>query len=156
MLRRTHELALKTVGRLPSGLRMFLVHRAAPSYSVGAMCVVIRDDGARLLVRNSYRKGWSVPGGLLKRGEEASDAAVREIREEAGLEIELVGEPRVVVDPRPRRVDVIYRARPVHGADTTAVAASSPEILEVRWFGRDEPLPPLQPESQEALSKVTA
>ena len=154
MLDRAHALALKTVGRLPARVRTFLVHRAAPSYSVGAMCVIVRDDGARLLVRHSYRKGWGVPGGLLKRGEEASDGAVRETHEEVGLRVVLVGEPSVVIDPRPRRVDVIYLARPAPGADTEAAEPSSPEVVEVRWFGKDEPLPPLQRESERALDKV--
>ena len=155
MLDRVQTLALRTVGALPKGVRRFLVHRAAPSYSVGAMCVVVRDDGARLLVRHSYRKGWGVPGGLLKRGEEAADAAVRETREEVDLDVELVGEPSVVVEPHPRRVDVIYLARPAPGSDPNAVAPSSPEVVEVRWFGRDEPLPPLQEESKKALEART-
>ena len=154
MLDRAQALAFKAIGRLPAGVRTFLVHRAAPTYSVGAMCVIVREDGARLLVRHSYRKGWGVPGGLLKRGEEASDGAVRETVEETGLEVVLVGEPSVVVDPKPGRVDVIYLARPAPGADPDAVAPTSPEVVEVRWFGRDEPLPTLQKESQRALDKV--
>lgn len=154
MLDRVQALALKVVGRLPRRVRTFLVHRAVPSYSVGAMCVVIRDDGARLLVRHSYRQGWGVPGGLLKRGEEAVDAALRETREEVGLDIVVVGEPAVVVDPGPRRVDVIYLAHPAPGSDPHDVTPSSPEVIEARWFGRDEPLPPLQTESKKALETV--
>lgn len=154
MLRRPAGLALRAIGLLPPRVRIFLVHRAAPSYSVGAMCVVIRDGGARLLVRQSYRKGWAVPGGLLKRGEEAADAAVRETQEEVGLAVELVGDPYVAVDPRPRRVDVIYRARPAPGSDPDAVEPASAEVVEVRWFAPDEPLPSLQPESQRALAMV--
>ena len=154
MLERLHGLALRAVGRLPKRARTFLVHRAAPSFSVGAMCVVVRDDGARLLVRHSYRQGWGVPGGLLKRGEDASTGAMRETREEVGLDVELIGEPHVVVDPRPRRVDVIFLARPAEGADPNAAEPTSPEVVEARWFGADEKLPPLQRESEQALNKV--
>ena len=49
----------------------------APTYTVGAMCFIERDDGALLLVQQTYRKQWGVPGGLLKRGEEPEDAARR-------------------------------------------------------------------------------
>ena len=154
MLDRLHGLALRAIGRLPKRARTFLVHRAAPSYSVGAMCVVVRDNGARLLVRHSYRQGWGVPGGLLKRGEDAPTGAVRETSEEVGLDVELIGEPHVVVDPGPRRVDVIFFARPAEGADADAAAPRSPEVVEVRWFGPDEALPPLQRESEQALNKV--
>ena len=154
MLPRVHALALRTIGRLPTRVRTFLVHRAAPSYSVGTMCVVERDGGARLLVRHSYRNGWGVPGGLLKRGEEAAAAALRETREEVGLAIDLVSEPAVVVDPKPRRVDVSYRARPAPGADPDEAPPRSPELVEVRGFRRDEPLPPLQKEAARALREA--
>ena len=74
----------------------------------------------------------------------------REALEEVGLRIELVGEPAVVVEPETRRVDVIFAARPVAGADPDAVAPRSPEIAECRWFAADD-LPPLQHETAGAL-----
>jgi 8-oxo-dGTP pyrophosphatase MutT (NUDIX family) len=70
--------------------------------------------------------------------------------EEVGLAIDLVGEPRVVVDAEPQRVDLVYRAVPAPGADVDAVAPGSPEILEARWFPRDG-LPELQHETAGAL-----
>jgi 8-oxo-dGTP diphosphatase len=44
--------------------------------------------GKILLLRSSYRSGWSLPGGGIARGETARDAAVRELREETGLAVE--------------------------------------------------------------------
>jgi ADP-ribose pyrophosphatase YjhB (NUDIX family) len=134
-------------------MRLFLVHRVAPSFTVGAMCMITRDDGARLLVRHSYRNAWGVPGGLLKRGEEASDGALRECMEEVGLTIVLDQPPTVVVDPDARRVDVIFTARP-SDPSTTDVRPHSAEVLEARWFPPDE-LPALQHETAKALRLVT-
>ncbi|MGH9275104.1 MAG: NUDIX domain-containing protein, partial [Acidimicrobiales bacterium] len=88
-----HRGALQVYRRLPVWARRRVVRTIAPGYTVGAMCFIERDDGAMLLVRLSYRQSWGVPGGLLKRGEVPADAARREVREEVGLEIELVGEP---------------------------------------------------------------
>ena len=105
------------------------------------MCLIERDDGARLFVRHSYRRRWGVPGGLLNRGEDVRDAARREAMEEVGLDVELVGEPTVVVEPRSRRVDVIFAARPAPGADLDDVAPRSPEIDECRWFAARRPAP---------------
>ena len=145
---------LRTYRRLPTWARRRVVRTVAPSYTVGAMCFIERDDGRLLLVRHVYRRNWGVPGGLLNRGEEAADGARREVREEVGLDIELLGEPQVVVDAPPQRVDVIYRARHAAGADPDAVAPGSPEIEEVRWFARSE-LPDLQHETVAALMALS-
>lgn len=42
-----------------------------------------------LLIQKSYRSAWSIPGGLVDRGETAPQAAVRETFEEVGLRIHL-------------------------------------------------------------------
>lgn len=143
------RILLRVYGRVPKRLRRFAVHRVAPCFSVGAICVIERDDGSLLLLRNSYRRGWGLPGGLLRRGESAEDAAHREVREEIGIEVELRDPPLVVVDPWARRVDVVYRART--GADD--VKSTSPEVVEARWFPRGE-LPDLQEEIDAALTEV--
>ena len=122
--------------RLPSKLRRTVVRRVAPTFSVGAMCIIERADGRVLFVRHLYRSRWGVPGGLLQRHESPRDAARREVREEVGLDIELIGEPTVNVDADPRRVDIVFRARPVHDADADRVRPSSVEVLEARWFAR--------------------
>ena len=101
-------------------------------------------------MRQSYRRRWGFPGGLVKRREEIADAARREALEEIGVDIELIGEPAVVVAARSRRVDVVYRARPAMGVDPDDVRPVSPEIVEVRWVRRDE-LPELQHEASDGL-----
>ena len=114
------------------------------------MVIIERGDGAVLLVRLSYRNSWGVPGGLLKRGETPADAARREVLEEVGIGVELVGDPAVVVDEEAQRVDIVFRGRPAYGQDPEAARASSPEILEAGWFPADD-LPDLQFETSGAL-----
>lgn len=141
---------LRLYGRLPRRVRRILVRTASPSYTLGAICVIERPDGAILLVRQEYRKRWGIPGGLVKRGEDPSDAARREVFEEVGIAIELVGEPAVVVDPEPQRIDIVFRARPVTMAELEHLRPSSAEISKVAWFRPDE-LPELQVETASAL-----
>lgn len=150
VLTRAHRILLQVYRRLPVGARRRVVRVLAPTFSVGAICVIERADGALLLVRHSYRRRWGTPGGLLARGEAAADGARREVREEVGLDIEIVGEPAVVVDPVPRRVDLVFRCRPALGSDADAVAPASPEIVEARWFPVSA-LPELQHETAGAV-----
>ena len=150
MIKRIHALLLRIFRLLPRRARVAIVHVLAPSFTVGAVCVIERSDGAVLLVRHAYRRRWGLPGGLLNRGEDPRVAAKREAMEEVGVEIETIGEPAVVVDPRPRRVDVIFRARLANGTSPDAIKPGSVEIVEARWFPGEE-LPELQHETSGAL-----
>jgi ADP-ribose pyrophosphatase YjhB (NUDIX family) len=65
---------------------------------VGAAGLVVDEEGRVLLVRQSYAtRRWTLPGGGVKRGETMRDAALREVREEAGVvatapdDVELLG-----------------------------------------------------------------
>ena len=120
----------------------------APNYTAGAMCLIERDDGALLLVRQVYRDRWGAPGGLMNRRETPEDAARREVLEEVGVRVELIGEPAVVVEEKLQRIDIVYRARLVDPSDQPR--ATSAEIGEVRWHPR-EALPELQSELTKAL-----
>jgi 8-oxo-dGTP diphosphatase len=65
---------------------------ARPVVGVGA--VIWNGTGAIVLIRRSQppRQGeWSIPGGRLEYGESIRDALAREVREETGLEIAVLG-----------------------------------------------------------------
>jgi 8-oxo-dGTP pyrophosphatase MutT (NUDIX family) len=73
--------------RLAYALSKLLPHlrKRAP---LGA-AVAVRWNETILVVRHSYRPGWSLPGGRVKRGETAERAAQRELEEEVGLHARL-------------------------------------------------------------------
>ena len=145
-----HRVALNLYGALPRRLRRWSVRLVAPSFTVGAIAVIERADGSLLLVRQAYRTRWGLPGGLLQRRESPADGVRREVAEEVGLAIELIGEPAVVVDPGPQRVDLVFRARPASEEAADRVRPSSPEIDQVAWHSSDA-LPELQVETAQAL-----
>jgi ADP-ribose pyrophosphatase YjhB (NUDIX family) len=125
--------ALRVFRRLPAPVRRTAVRLGTPGFTVGAVCLLQRDDRL-LMLRQPHRRGWSLPGGLLSRGENAAAAVVREVREETGLRIE-VGRPvTVVVDSPLRRVDVVFRVR-VHGEVGEQVGG---EATTARWLTPDE------------------
>jgi ADP-ribose pyrophosphatase YjhB (NUDIX family) len=128
-LGRLHRWALSGYRRLPRALRVTAVRLLAPSHTVGAVCLI--EHGGRLLVlRQHHRDGWTLPGGLINRGEDAQAAVRREVREETGLDVE-VGLPiGVVVEPRSRRVDIVFHAP----ADRAPQVRPRGEALVAQWL----------------------
>jgi 8-oxo-dGTP pyrophosphatase MutT (NUDIX family) len=53
--------------------------------------VVVNDAGEILTIRRTDNDNWAVPGGAIDLGESVSQAAVRETREESGIECEITG-----------------------------------------------------------------
>lgn len=102
------HVALAGFRRMPGWVRRGAVRLGTPSFTVGAVCA-IEHDGRLLMLRQPHRPGWTLPGGLLSRGEDAPTAVVREVREETGLDL-TVGLPvTTVVVPDVRRVDIVFR-----------------------------------------------
>ena len=62
--------------------------------TLGVRVIVCNDKNEVLLVRHTYVHGWHLPGGGVERGQTMRQAAKRELREEA--EIELTGKLQLV------------------------------------------------------------
>jgi len=101
-----------------------------PKVAVGT---IIRDEANRIvLVRRAIEPGygkWVYPGGYVDRGELVKDAAVREAREEAGLEVRLDHLINVYSYPGRAPVVIVYAASILSG---TLVVDD--EGLEARFF----------------------
>lgn len=152
-LERLHLFGLRVFRRLPVRSRRAVVRTVAPSYTLGAIALIERDDGRVLLCRQSYRNQWGLPGGLAGRGESPEETVVREVREEVGLDVDLVGEGVVVLDLIPQRIDIVYRARPIGGDVPEHIVPTSPEVTAAEWFCHDG-LPDIQRETIAALDAL--
>jgi ADP-ribose pyrophosphatase YjhB (NUDIX family) len=65
-----------------------------------AAAVALFDlDGKILLLRRKDNDKWTMPGGTLDFGESLTDCAVREVREETGLQIRITGLIGTYTDP---------------------------------------------------------
>lgn len=110
----------------------FVLYRS-PAAAVAT--AVLRGREVLLVQRaiDPFRGTWGFPAGYQEYGESPEEAAVRETREEAGIEVELRGVLEVCYtsdDPRKRANLVVYRAVPVagepRGADDACAAQYFP------------------------------
>ena len=136
MLARVKRTALVVLMRLPVGVRSWVIRRVAPTYHVGALAFVVHE-GQLLLIRIVYRGGWGAPGGLLERGELPEQAAVREVREELGIDI--TPHPPGVhhVEPSRRSVTIYLPCSLADPAQYEQVSVQSYELDATQWFPLD-------------------
>lgn len=62
---------------------------AKPMHVIGALVFVSEGDRILLVRWRSKGRFWSLPGGTVETGESIEQAAVREVREETGLEVRI-------------------------------------------------------------------
>jgi ADP-ribose pyrophosphatase YjhB (NUDIX family) len=128
-------------GRLPvkGRLRSAIVWWLSPKYVVGVSGLIRDDQGRILLLRHTYRrdKPWGLPGGGLKPGESLEECLLREVREETGMNVEIVHMLSGAAHPDRRLVDMIFSCRLLPGESLAAFRPNA-EIAEARWFERDD------------------
>ena len=120
--------------------------QAPPANSlVPSVNVAVSDDESRLLmIRRSDNDNWALPGGAMDCGESIADAAVRETKEETGIDCEITGLVGIYTNPRHvilytsngevrQECSVVFAARAVAGEPTP-----SSESSEVRWVAANE------------------
>lgn len=140
--------------RLPQKTRLRLVRLATPKYTIGAVVLVFDASGERLLLlRQPPGRGWTLPAGLLERGETPIEGAVREVAEETGLAFTAEdlqpASPNAVVHTNGRWVDTVFTTRT--DPDTAKIAVDGAEVWEAAWHPVAE-LPKLTVATQRLLS----
>lgn len=100
--------------------------------------VILVEDNAVLLVQRKFepRKGkWTLPAGFVEYDEVVIDCAVREAKEETGLDVEidrLFGAYMAMDDPRTRVVLLLYTCKRLGG-----MLCASDDASDARFFPLD-------------------
>ncbi|MDX1993475.1 MAG: NUDIX domain-containing protein [bacterium] len=100
---------------------------------LGTSCLVFNDAGEVLLSQRGDLGTWNIPGGRLDKGELPAEAAAREVREETGIEVEIVRPVGLYYVTRWQRLNVLFRGKAVGGT----LLGRTTETLDNRFFPVD-------------------
>ncbi|MFF5719795.1 NUDIX hydrolase [Streptomyces buecherae] len=117
-----------------------------PNSLVVAASAVVTDDEGRVLLQRRRDNGlWALPGGGMDMTDSLPGCAVREVREETGLDVEITGLVGTYTDPRHiiaytdgevrRQFNVCFTARVIGGTltisdESTELRFVSPESVD--------------------------
>lgn len=116
-----------------------------------AVSIICGDDGRILLVKRCDCGKWGIPGGLMEYGETLEQAAVREAKEETGLDIAVdalcgVYSGFISRSTGNQPITASFIAHITGGE----LFCDHIETDELAWFGRDE-LPEIYSEQHKAM-----
>ncbi|WP_054705195.1 NUDIX hydrolase [Bacillus sp. JCM 19041] len=99
-----------------------------PKHFVSAATIVVNSKQELLLIKGP-RRGWEMPGGQVEVGESIQAAAIRETREETGIDVEIIRFCGVYQNINQSICNILFLAKPIGGEPTP-----SEESLEVGFF----------------------
>lgn len=100
-------------------------------FKITSGAVVVNNDNEILLKRDP-RRGWELPGGVVEAGETFKDAVMREVKEETGIDIEVLKFCGTSHEISTGICHMWWLGKPIRGELQT-----SSESLEVGFFNRE-------------------
>lgn len=103
--------------------------------------IVVKDSKILLVKRSIDPESgkWALPGGYLSWDETTEEGAIREVREETGVDVKIINLLGVYSDPHRvkteaiENVAIVYLTEPVSGKSAEALD----EVEEVEWVSLD-------------------
>lgn len=104
--------------------------------TVGVKCLIQNEDHEYLLIKTTYSGDyWTIPGGGSHRNESLENAAIREVKEEVGIDVTELKQLGSYVSEVEYKKDTIYLyTTKTHQKN---IIRNQQEISEARWFNKD-------------------
>ena len=131
-----------------------------PAIPASAGALIYDRAGRLLILKPTYKAGWTIPGGVMEAdGETPWDACRREVREECGLEVR--GGRLACVDFRPSGperaggIRFLFDCGAAGDAELASVTVQPEEVAEFRLVALDEALELLRPPIRRRVRAAT-
>jgi 8-oxo-dGTP diphosphatase len=137
-----------------------VVDAELPAIPSSAGALIFDQAGRLLILKPTYKSGWTIPGGVMEAdGETPWEACRREVREECGLEVH--GGRLACVDFHPGRpghpggIRFLFDCGPAADTDLAAITVQPEEIAEYRLVSLDDALALLRPPIRRRVRAAT-
>ena len=109
---------------------------------VTGVYILDKDDKLLLVKSPKWGERWMVPGGHVELGETVFDCAVREVKEEVGLDVKPEGVLVIAEDIFPkdfhRKAHFICMETICRALDESVIRLDGRETTDYRWFDLEE------------------
>ncbi|MFA6427791.1 MAG: NUDIX hydrolase [Candidatus Magasanikbacteria bacterium] len=103
-------------------------------YAIGVFVTILNDKKEILYIHRADRDLWETPGGGLEPGETPYDAAVREVKEETGYDIEIDRLSGIYIRPHNNGMVFNFVGHVIGGK----LKLQKEEVNDCKWFSYDE------------------
>jgi ADP-ribose pyrophosphatase YjhB (NUDIX family) len=131
-----------------------------PMIPVSAGALIFDSTGRLLILKPTYKKGWTIPGGVMEAdGETPWDACRREVREECGIDVRAgrlaCTDFRPARPGRPGGIRYLFDCGRADDAALAAITLQPAEIEEYRLASLDTALTLLRPAIRRRVRAAT-
>lgn len=113
-----------------------------PKKRMAAGVLFVNERGQILLVHPTYRPDWLLPGGSVDADESPHVCAIREVREELGLDVRvgrlLCLEYHARMGAKTESLQFIFAGEPLSAAQIARITLPADELSEWRWVALDD------------------
>jgi 8-oxo-dGTP diphosphatase len=131
-----------------------------PAIPVSAGALIFDSTGRLLILKPTYKSGWTIPGGVMEAdGETPWDACRREVREECGIDVRsgrlACTDFRPARPGRPGGIRYLFDCGRADAAALAAITLQPDEIAEYRLASLDGALTLLRPPVRRRVRAAT-
>jgi ADP-ribose pyrophosphatase YjhB (NUDIX family) len=137
-----------------------MVDAELPAIPASAGALIFDRAGRLLILKPTYKTGWTIPGGVMEAdGETPWDACRREVREECGIEVRSGRLACVDFHPgrpgHPGGIRFLFDCGPADDAALAAITVQPEEVAEYRLVSLDTALTLLRPPIRRRVRAVS-